>query len=78
MPTEVSVELSWEEVRPYICEYFDLVEEEEKIARYAGNTAGLSVNRYRCIFFVARLACIEWPLHPSAMLHVDPLHFDQW
>ncbi|CAJ1345840.1 unnamed protein product [Effrenium voratum] len=53
VPTEVSVELSWEEVRPYICEYFDLVEEEEKIARYAGNTAGLSVNRYRCIFFVA-------------------------
>lgn len=54
VPHEISIELSWEEVRPYICQYFDFVEEEEKVARYTGNAEGLSINRYRCIFFVAR------------------------
>ena len=55
VPHEISIELSWEEVRPYICKYFDFIEEEEKIARYTGNAEGLSVNRYKCIFFVACL-----------------------
>merc|ERR1719343_1372937 len=27
MPNEISIELSWEEVRPALCQYFDLVEE---------------------------------------------------
>jgi len=51
----MSIELSWEEVRPYICKYFDILEEESRVARYTGNAEGLSSNRYNCIFFVARL-----------------------
>mmetsp|Transcript_7827 Transcript_7827/g.14192 ORF Transcript_7827/g.14192 Transcript_7827/m.14192 type:complete len:97 (-) Transcript_7827:37-327(-) len=54
VPNEISIELSWEEVKPQICKYFDFLEESEKIARYTGNAEGLSVNRYRCIFFVAK------------------------
>lgn len=34
-----------------------LIKEEEKVARYTGNAEGLSINRYRCIFFVATLNC---------------------
>ncbi|OLQ11574.1 UPF0586 protein [Symbiodinium microadriaticum] len=37
--------LSWEEVKPEICKYFDILEESEKIARYTGNAEGLSVNK---------------------------------
>jgi hypothetical protein len=55
VPNEMSIELSWEEVRPYICKYFDILEEESRVARYTGNAEGLSSNRYNCIFFVARL-----------------------
>jgi len=54
VPHEISIELSWEEVRPYICKYFDILEEEHKVARYTGNAEGLSSNRYNCIFFVAK------------------------
>lgn len=32
VPHEISIELSWEEVRPYICKYFDILEEEHKVA----------------------------------------------
>jgi len=51
---EISIELSWEEVRPYICKYFDIVEEEQRYARYTNNPEGLSTTRYRAIFFVAK------------------------
>lgn len=54
VPNEMSIELSWEEVRPYICKYFDILEEESRVARYTGNAEGLSSNRYNCIFFVAK------------------------
>jgi len=53
-PNEISVELSWEEVRPYICKYFDIVEEDQRYARYTGNPEGLSTTKYRCIFFIAK------------------------
>ncbi|CAE8712094.1 unnamed protein product [Polarella glacialis] len=50
---EMSVELSWEEIKPVICRYFDIVEEETRIARYTSNAAALGGVRYRCIYFVA-------------------------
>ena len=31
VPHEISIELSWEEVRPYICQYFDFVEDRFSI-----------------------------------------------
>jgi len=53
-PNDVSIEISWEEVKPCLLQYFDIVEESEKIALYTANSEGLSCTRYRCIFFVAR------------------------
>merc|ERR1712078_916037 len=32
MEHEISVELSWEEVRPVLCRYFDIVQEERRTA----------------------------------------------
>jgi len=52
---EISIELSWKEVRANIEKYFDFVEgPEEKIAQYTGNPGSMMGTRYRCIFFVAR------------------------
>lgn len=50
---EISIELSWEEVRPAICRYFDIVEEENRVARYTTNPGSLMGVKYRCKFFVA-------------------------
>merc|ERR1712217_995128 len=51
---EVSVELSWEEVKPAIAEYFDFVEVKEHLSQYAANMTCLTGVRYRCVFFVAK------------------------
>jgi len=50
---EISIELSWEEVRPAICRYFDIVEEATTVSQYAANRTSLQGVRYRCKFFVA-------------------------
>lgn len=51
---EISIELSWEEVKPAIEKYFDIVEECESPSQYAANVSCLTGTRYRCIFFVAK------------------------
>jgi len=53
MEEEISIELSWEEVRQAICRYFDIVEESRRVAQYTGNPNSLTGVRYNCIFFVA-------------------------
>lgn len=53
MHNEPSIELSWEELRPAICRYFDIVEETRREARYTGNPGSLMGVRYRCVLFVA-------------------------
>eukprot|EP00415_Alexandrium_ostenfeldii_P004469 UN4469 len=45
---EISIELTWEEVRPAICRYFDIVDETVMVSTYASTKV-----RYRCKFFVA-------------------------
>lgn len=52
-PNAVSIELSWEEVRPAICKYFDFREEDTREAYYTTNEQGLFHTRYRCKYFVA-------------------------
>mmetsp|Transcript_2480 Transcript_2480/g.4253 ORF Transcript_2480/g.4253 Transcript_2480/m.4253 type:complete len:500 (-) Transcript_2480:45-1544(-) len=49
----ISIELSWEEIKPAIERYFIFKEEEEREAYYTTNEIGLFHNRYRCVFFVA-------------------------
>jgi len=52
---EISIELSWEEVKPAICRYFDIIEEEtDRASQYASNPGCLHGVRYRCVFFVAK------------------------
>jgi len=51
---DISVEPSWEELRPFICRYFDLVEESNRQAYYTRNVESLQCVSYRCIFFVGR------------------------
>lgn len=50
-PTAISIELSWEEIKPAISKYFDFQEEEERPAYYTTNEQGLFHTRYRCVFF---------------------------
>merc|ERR1719401_2045592 len=50
---EISVELSWEEIRPTICRYFNLIEERVQVALYSANPGSLMSVRYNCVFFVA-------------------------
>jgi len=52
-PNAVSVELSWEEVKPFICQYFDFKEEEMREAYYTTNEKSLFHTKYRCKYFVA-------------------------
>jgi len=51
-PNSISIELSWEEIRPAICKYFDLTEEDVRQAYYTTNELGLFHTRYRCKYFV--------------------------
>lgn len=52
-PDAISIELSWEEVKPAIARYFDFKEEEVREAKYTTNESGLFHTRYRCIYFAA-------------------------
>jgi carnosine N-methyltransferase len=52
---EISIELSWEEVRELICEYFEIAEEQTNIeCVYSSNKESLSQTEYHSVFFVAR------------------------
>eukprot|EP00931_Biecheleriopsis_adriatica_P033815 TRINITY_DN19609_c0_g1_i1.p1 TRINITY_DN19609_c0_g1~~TRINITY_DN19609_c0_g1_i1.p1 ORF type:complete len:371 (+),score=60.50 TRINITY_DN19609_c0_g1_i1:110-1222(+) len=53
MPDEPSIELSWEEIRPGICRYFDIKEERTCNAMYTAHPSGMSRTWYTCIFFAA-------------------------
>lgn len=53
MQSEISVELSWEEIRPVVCRYFDIKEEDRQYARYTTNPGSMMGVLYRCLFFVA-------------------------
>ena len=56
-PHEVSVDLTWDEVRPLILDWgFVLEREEWRRCTYTRNPASLYQMEYECIFFVAR-----WP-----------------
>lgn len=50
---EISIELSWEEVKPAILKYFTIDEEEMRNAAYTTNAESLYLTKYNCIFFVA-------------------------
>ncbi|CAE8594313.1 unnamed protein product [Polarella glacialis] len=52
-PAAISIELSWEEIKPAIAKYFDFREEEMRFAYYTTNERGLMRTRYRCIYFAA-------------------------
>jgi len=50
---EISVELSWEEVKSIMSEYFEFKEVEYREADYTSNPGALMHTRYRCVLFVA-------------------------
>jgi len=54
MHNEISIELSWEEVRPEICKYFKIVEERRHVAQYTTNPNSLMAVKYTGVFFVAQ------------------------
>lgn len=49
---ERSIEPSWEEVRAEIVKYFDIIEEDRRVAQYTTNPGSMMGVRYTCIFFV--------------------------
>jgi hypothetical protein len=53
-PHEISIELSWEEVKPAMEKYFDIVEEERKVSSYTSNVDSMMGVKYNCIFYVAK------------------------
>lgn len=52
-PDAISIELSWEEVKPAIEKYFIFREEEIREAHYTTNVHGMFHTRYRCKYFAA-------------------------
>jgi len=52
-PHEISIELSWEEIRPFVCKFFDIVEESRREALYTTNPGCLYKVNYNCLFFTA-------------------------
>ncbi|CAK0884895.1 unnamed protein product [Prorocentrum cordatum] len=52
---EVSIEVSWEEVSPAICRYFDIREERRCLSYYTSQPGSLkrTSTAYNCIFFAA-------------------------
>jgi len=50
---EISIELSWEEIRPFICRYFDIKEENRREANYTKNATALMRTLFTCIVFTA-------------------------
>jgi len=53
VPSEISIELSWDEVRPAISKYFDFVQEQKHTALYTVNSTALRRNCFQCILFTA-------------------------
>merc|ERR1712107_376229 len=54
-PDEVSIELSWEELRPFVTRYFDIVEESRgQHASYTSEPGSMMRTLYRSLFFVAK------------------------
>ena len=52
---EISVELSWVEVRQLICTYFTIEEEQFPVkCHYSGNSESLAHTQYECVFFIAK------------------------
>ena len=52
--SEISIELSWSEVRLLLLDYFSIQEEQFPInCNYSSNSESLSQTEYRCVFFVA-------------------------
>lgn len=49
----ISIELSWEEVKPAIEKYFTFQEEDVREAFYTTNACGMFRTRYRCKYFAA-------------------------
>jgi len=54
MEHEISIELSWEEVKPNLLTYFEILEEQRRDALYSTNAGSLMAVQYHCVFFVAR------------------------
>jgi len=52
-PDAISIELSWEEVRPAIAKYFDFKEEDRSKAYYSTNIKEMSHTIYNTIYFTA-------------------------
>ena len=52
-PEEVSIELSWEELRDPISKYFTIKEEKYTTTQYTSNAESLMTTEYECVFFVA-------------------------
>jgi hypothetical protein len=48
---EISIELSWEEVKPAIERYFTIDDETTRVAQYTSKPGALSGTRYNCLFF---------------------------
>lgn len=53
MDQEMSIELGWDEVKPAICKYFDIVEETRKDCMYTVNPTSMRRTHYKCILFTA-------------------------
>eukprot|EP00922_Rhytidocystis_sp_ex-Travisia-forbesii_P052558 GHVS01077964.1.p1 GENE.GHVS01077964.1~~GHVS01077964.1.p1 ORF type:complete len:306 (+),score=51.84 GHVS01077964.1:121-918(+) len=53
MPQEMSIELSWEEIRRVVCKYFDIRQEEWRQSFYTTNDMSMMQVIYHCVFFVA-------------------------
>uniref|UniRef100_A0A7S0ZSU7 carnosine N-methyltransferase n=1 Tax=Noctiluca scintillans TaxID=2966 RepID=A0A7S0ZSU7_NOCSC len=54
MEQDISIEPSWEEVKPSIAKYFDIREESHAHASYTSNLGSFSTVIYRCIFFIGQ------------------------
>lgn len=52
-PEDISIELSWEELRPVIAKYFDFAEETRRDAAYTVGSQSMTRRVYHCLFFVA-------------------------
>eukprot|EP00922_Rhytidocystis_sp_ex-Travisia-forbesii_P052557 GHVS01077963.1.p1 GENE.GHVS01077963.1~~GHVS01077963.1.p1 ORF type:complete len:307 (+),score=40.28 GHVS01077963.1:125-922(+) len=52
MPDEMSIELSWEELRTVVSQYFEIKEEEWRQSFYTTNEMSMMQVLYNCVFFV--------------------------